>query len=908
MGRFSSFSGWRSSAQRGLVLYAMACICVWAYGLSPQDKPDSGGPHPRIYATDADRSTIRDKVNRYPWATEVYHRLVERMEPLAERLQTDPTWLTSRLAMYWREGEHYTQCYLEKQNWARGEGNAPLPTVRMPGMRTWNKYSNVPLEDRTPYNETGDMWGVNRADPDAAPVLVPYKESGHMIRGNNVEVLTLAEQAAFLYWLNEDDRYGSLAADVFFTWLLGTYYMNPILDPDQSTGGPGGYEPGGICGYYDYEQIHDDLALHAALVYDFAYDYLQTHPHPHLAELGLSMEEVVATVFKRFIDIGLVRGGKSGNWNVNGWNMMLLPILALEDDGHYTDGHGRSYYLHLLTDQSTPYHDAIPDILQGYDPVTGLWPESPGYSFGTVAMLLDFAHLLMRQGIDILANNPVLERAAMAVFPWMDERANMVVFGDTRGGSANFSTFERLLAYYTQVGDTARIGTVAAALQTGIRMGSYRREQGDWTTLCTLVPEIPSTAGGVASGRASYSPYHRMAVMKSEPCEGYGLMAMLYGGREGSHLSPNGLALQLYGFGYALAPDASGYESYWSADNRYHQSATGSNTILPGYTQGDVSIRLMEPLVEAGQYVNATALSPYINVCEMEAGEKRRLVAMVRTTSAGGGYYVDLFRSGQTDNDYILHNVGLSLSLCGADGQELPLSPVESFGKTYGDGYNWFTQLKALPYTEGFRAVWTIATGKEPLSMQLWMTGVPGRTLYTVSAPPTTLNPAITPGGVSAAPRSTPTLLVRQEGQDAWQSPFIAVMQPVEGEQGSVRSVSSLLADGERAAIRIALDGNRTDYILSGTSPEVTVVPSKQLALHGAFGLVTEVDGQVKQLYMVDGYSLSRGHYSITSEAKVSASLWCQDGVWTCSCTGPIRVRLGRKTYHVDAGLNQMIK
>lgn len=37
----------------------------------------------------------------------------------------------------------------------------------------------------------------------------------------------------------------------------------------------------------------------------------------------------------------------------------------------------------------------------------------------------------------------------MAVFPWMDDAANMVVFGDSRGGSANFQTFENLLTYYT---------------------------------------------------------------------------------------------------------------------------------------------------------------------------------------------------------------------------------------------------------------------------------------------------------------------------------------------------------------------------------------------------------------------------------------------------------------------------
>lgn len=366
-----------------------------------------------------------------------------------DRHQTDPEWITFRLAMYWKDGERYTQCYLKKQNWDYGEGNAPVPTVRMPGMRTWNKYVNVPLEDRTSYNETGDMWGINKLNPSEPSVKVPYKESGHMIRGNNVEILTLAENAAFVYWVTGEEKFARFATDIFNVWLVGTYYMNPILDPEKSCGSVGGWEPGGICGYYDYEQIHDDLVMHAAMAYDFAFDYLIRHPHAHLKAIGKDTKTVAAEVFKRFINIGLVRGGKSGNWNVNGWNIMLRPMLVLDHNEAYADGKGKEYYLNLLVNESTPYHDAIPDILKTYDRVTGLWPESPGYSFGTVQSLLDWAAPLKRAGIDIIAGNPILQKAAMAVFPWMDDAANMVVFGDSRGGSANFQTFENLLTYYT---------------------------------------------------------------------------------------------------------------------------------------------------------------------------------------------------------------------------------------------------------------------------------------------------------------------------------------------------------------------------------------------------------------------------------------------------------------------------
>ena len=116
--------------------------------------------HPVIYASASDKATIQQKIADEEWAKEAFTKIRGNVEKYADRHAADPQWIISRLAMYWKEGERYTQCYLKNQNWDRGEGDAPVPTVRMPGMRTWNKYYNVPLEDRQPYNETGDRKSV----------------------------------------------------------------------------------------------------------------------------------------------------------------------------------------------------------------------------------------------------------------------------------------------------------------------------------------------------------------------------------------------------------------------------------------------------------------------------------------------------------------------------------------------------------------------------------------------------------------------------------------------------------------------------------------------------------------------------------------------------------------------------
>ncbi len=196
-------------------------------------------------------------------------------------------------------------------------------------------------------------------------------------------------------------------------------------------------------------------------------------------------------------------------------------------------------------------------------------------------------------------------------------------------------------------------------------------------------------------------------------------MAALYGGTDGNHLTPNGLALQYYAYGYALAPDAAAYESYWSADHEYHQSPT----ILPGYTEGDIIIEAMEPMVEEGEFVNKNALTPYLNFADVSTGEKRRTVAMV-LTSPGSGYFVDIFRSDLDNNNYLSHHVGSTMELADAQGYSLSTTPVERMENCYHKGYDWLTDIGKSVCNEPFTVTWTMP---EEITAHLWMTAADGR-------------------------------------------------------------------------------------------------------------------------------------------------------------------------------------
>ncbi|MBA2810221.1 hypothetical protein E0500_023190 [Streptomyces sp. KM273126] len=864
--------------------------------------------HPWIYTDASEKEALIDKITNSDWAKASVERLKAVIGPLADRHQSDPEWILSRMSMYWKEGQRYTQVYVKKQNFDYGEGNAPVPTVRFDATRGWNSNKNPPLEQRLEYSEDGSM--VNQDG-----VTVPYAETGHMIRLNNEEILGLAQRAAFLHWVTGEEKYAAFASDIYWQWLMGVYYMKPMLDPTKSLGGPGGYEPGGICGYYDYEVIHDPMGGLAAVVYDFLYDYLDAHPHPHAVEIGKGLKELSTEVFKRFIDIGLVRGIATGNWNVNGFAGIVPAMMALDPDDQYADGKGRDYYLAFYTTTTTQYHTALPDILTEYDKVTGLWHESPAYSFGTVGTLLDLAAPVRRQGTDTIAGNDVLRRASLAMGPWLDARGNMVVFGDGRGGSPGYTAFERLLTYYTATGDTTNAAQVAEVLSNAMSAGQYNRNTLSSPLDIIFGVDLPTTDDSTTDVRTAYSPHHRHITMKNRNDVAAGLMATVYGGYNSTdHLNPNGLAIQLYGQGWALSPNCKSYESYTSADYVYSKGPAGANTIVPGYAYGPITVNAMEPAPPADAFVNTTQISQYAQFTDVSADEKRRQVAIIRTSDTTG-YYVDVFRSDQADNDYIHHNLGQGLTLADAHGTALDLTAASDLGTAANAGYKYFTNPVSAGHDGDLRATWTVnASDSNPrIDMRMWMLGQEGRTVYRVDGPGTTVNTNVTPNAVNQKPQTTPTLIVRQQGNNAATAPFVSVFEPATDGAGTVREITRLAEGGTFTGLRVRSDGpgelrGRTEYVLSSAGTEAHS-PHRDLDFTGAFGVVCTNAGRLRYLYLGNGRDLRHGYHRITADgdAAVAAGLvrdrdgtrYSADG-WiriTLPCDGPVhRARVAYET------------
>ncbi|MEI6865461.1 hypothetical protein [Flavicella sp.] len=865
------------------------------------------GEHPRLFTNKQDRTELLNKIKNEDWAKASWDVLLSEIDSYVDRHVNNPDWIVSRLAMYWKKGEHYTQCYIKKQNWDYGKGNAPIPTVRLPGMRIWNDYLNVPLEDRLPYNETGDMFGISRSSRDKTPILIPYKETGHMIAKNNTEILKLAEKAAFAYYITQEEKYAKFSADIMWTWLLGTYYMEPPLDPKESAGGPGGYEPGGILGYYDYEVIHDNRQIPMAITYDFLFDYLNKNPHEHLELINKKLVDVAGIVFKRFIEIGLVRGGKNGNWNVNRYKNILGSMLVLESNNFYDDGKGREYFIPYYTEKSGEHYAGLPEIMGNYNKTTGLWPESPGYASGMIPFVLDMGIKLYKVGINTLKGNSIIRKAAMANLGWLDARGNLVVFGDMRGGPANMSSFESLLTYSTWEGDTETAIKMATVIRKNIASGHYDRNSSNWQGI-VFNQVLPESGSDLPFHKTAYSPFHRHIIMKNGNDDNNGLMFTLYGGKYKSHLGKNGLAMQFYGKGWSLAPDASAYESYWSSDAGYHRGITGSNTIIPGYQNGDITINAMDPYVDttAGFY-NKSETSENISFTDVSADEKRRLVAMVRTSETTG-YYVDVFRSDQLDNDYIHHNLGNSVTLNSGANESLKIIAVDDLGTKYNKNYSFFKNQKKIIHTDDFNATWVINTVSPALHVNMWMMGQDNRELYLVDAPPTTLRSDVTPGQVNKSPESTPTLIVRQNNINGKEHPFVAVFESYETDEKSIQEISKIQTSKNFVSISVK-SKNSKQFICNAIDDKV-YKPTKGLKFQGVFGITSEKNNQFQYLYLGKGKLLQKGKFKIEAvKETITAELKFEEGAYYYSSDNPVLISIGKgKAKEYPAGYHIEIK
>ena len=313
--------------------------------------------HPRYLTNSNGKAETKKLIKEEPWAQEVFEKLKQRTDQYADR---GPEWLTSRLQMYWKT--HATEVYIKGEYYDHAGGEkAPVPTVMYTGARSHGtNYVRPKLDELKPYQEdVRGMYLVNGMLEGKPYEWVNISKTGNIIQSINVEILGIARDAAFLWWITEEKKYAELATSVFDTYMTGIYYRNVPEDLNH------GHQQT-LVGMSSFEVIHEGALDALVPLYDFLYDYLKVNKPDKM--------DIYAAAFKKWADNIIDNGVPHNNWNLIQARFIMNIGLILEDDNQYTDRKGREYYIDYVLNQSSIRQWSLSELADyGFDKNTGIW-------------------------------------------------------------------------------------------------------------------------------------------------------------------------------------------------------------------------------------------------------------------------------------------------------------------------------------------------------------------------------------------------------------------------------------------------------------------------------------------------------------------------------------------------------
>lgn len=804
-------------------------------------------PHPCVYFTAKDLPTLRAKAQSVEWARKIvadWHKAVDKH---VERHASDPEFVLSHLQMHWEDGKHYTHHYTEGNFIPRREGNAKYPTIRTPYARSWgNGIKSGDWENDPPYSD-GRLRARNASESPTGDGMIPFERTGQAYENLNDWFLSLAYKAAILYQLEGDEKYARFAADIVWIMVRGGSQQEWV-NPDQQHGNNG---------FLSWETLGDTRHYWAIpLIWDMLYDYYHEKYFEELrvrsSELGVARGDRLMIgesikegkdanlerfhiFFEKMIDNKLERGGGLiGNWNLNEHQSAMLYALALDNDKAYADGKGRKYYVRkLLKGPTTDVHGAYLDVLRAnIDPANGLWPEAPGgYGQGSAAQLVKFGFIYWKNGLDVLGRDPLLKKAATAIFQMVHPNGYIANVGDSSYHRIWTDSLELLCTYAKAKGDEELLNRCAAAIrQTGSR--SLR----DDIAFFFYLPELPEVAAPKLS-RVSYASCFPCIVERNFAKSGDSVDALSFSlagfSTKMGHRHPNGLTLELCGRGEILAPDIGSGGDYWCREtHEYYRHVAAHNTVVVNGLGLDdrremlLDVKAAEPAIKEGEEVFESK-SPHRQFVDVESvydvkdikAKQRRTVAIVRSGSKTG-YFVDVFRSKVTDgeskyHDYTYHNVG-EWETGNREQGTGRLDP------TSGKGYDYF---KTLGSWSGVAKWDCVVSYDGDVKTGIHLATQKGDTIYQLEGPK-----AFRHYNRRVGEKPCPALLVRRKGE-AWNMPFVAVYEPYgRGVSEQIDHVECESVKGDAGGVKVTVfykDPTRRDEVVHSMKTGFSVTAFK---------------------------------------------------------------------------------
>jgi len=880
--------------------------------------------HPIFLTGGTNKNVILATIQNDTTAKAVFEQSKKSVDVYLDYCKTDSAWLLSRLQMFWKTRS--TDIYIKGGTYDHAEGTAPVPTVKFPGMRGGISAAVAPrLENIMPYmDDPKGLYLLNKATNQME--WVDISKTGNIIEGINNNIMRIGYTAAALYYLTAQEQYAKFSFDLFDTYMTGMQYRKEPFDLSF-----GHHQT--LAGLSSFEVIQEVAILNSLTgMYDFLYQYIQQH--------APGKNKVYQEVFKKWADLQINHGVAFNNWNLMEAKNTLNIALVLDDDNNYADKKGNQYYTNFILNTNAERQWSIKKIVnEGYDTTTGLWYESPGYSAGVLNDFIGYVTFFDRYyNYDLLEQMPVLKKSVVGMAQYLFPNGYCASFGDAHYGKLNLNAAYQLVANARKNGKreqeklfTRYIKTVQEFYK---QLGDNSQERGEANggknIISLLNPENnivldeQISAGRIrefvtpvlSSPNVSYFALRNgFDKQDARLLNGQGLMVAMSGSK-GNHMHAGGIAMEMYGKGYVLAPEAGIGTNYFQPDYAefYSQFPAHNTVAVDGISAYPVmksnhGFEVISSYPASGVTTNYFSSVSFGNLYFLEPetnSDQTRLTSIIRTSDSTG-YYVDIFRSKRKDgkdkmHDYFYHNIGQQLLLSDDAGNTLPLQPTEklSFGGGHLFAYDYFYDKRSVTTDKDINAIFKLTIpGKEEVQMNMWMKGEKDREIFSVKAPKST---AIDRMGLTKeiAELPMPAIIARQTGE-AWTKPFIVVFEPSTNAQPksitSIQSFKPANATVNFVGLEIAGKTEDKQFVFSTTENKSEILYGDR-SFKGTYAVINEVNNKLNYLFLGSGSKIAKAGFSITSGiSNASAALELKNNEWFFTGSAPVIITIPAEVF-----------
>lgn len=848
-----------------------------------------GAGHPRILTRSETKKELESLVKKEEWAKAIVEKTKAKLQPILENCRDNPDWLRSRLQMYWNAKS--TQVYINGGKYSHAEGEAPVPTVKFIGGRgTPSEYKRPKLEDVKPFmDDPKGLYLQNKTTGVWEWAAIPATSG--ITASINREILSIARDAAFIYWYQEDKKYADLAYSILDTYLKGVYYLNEPIDLSH-----GHHQT--LVSYTQFEVIQEHVLNEVTQCYDFLHNYINNNHPDNL--------KIYDATLQKWADLIIKNGVSFNNWNLLQAAHISNIALVLENNDHYKNGKGGPYYLDQIMNHTSTRQWSMKKLMDyGYDNQTGIWNESPGYSMNVLNDFIHFTEFYDRNfNIDLIKEMPVLRQAVIAAPEYLYPNKFKVAFGDGHYSHLRVEPIKYLIENaqkYNKPEDETYFTKMLKTIHEGHEFnGEFVGEN-----IADLFShEALHVNKDIKTGKLSdftsplfYAPNTSWLVQRQGDSEEDALMISQIGSF-GNHMHSNGIAMELYGKGLPLAPEMGNGSGYFSIDYaEYYTQFPAHNTVIVNGKSKYPEMKSNHAFQVLGMYPKSQRkkgnIKGYtfsdVEFLEPETqSQQRRVMGIIKNNT--GGYYVDIFRSKQNNgndvkHEYFYHNLGQKLDLTTPNGDGLKLQPTSKLA--FGDGdlmaYDYMWDKKSIKTNEDFKGQFSLRMEDRTVNMNLWFKGEENREVFSVMSPKST---AFRHGPLPEALNNNPipTLVVKQNGE-AWSHPFVAIYEPSEHGNTGINSVD-YFGTGENVGIYIVEKSGKENFVFSNTSNN-NKLTKKDLLVKGTYGVISKQNDDFT-LFLGKGKSISNAAYILEVIGEpASASLKKENNQWFISTEAP---------------------